>query len=55
MNIFQKEIISTEKIKELEKKLVNKEYDDLEKLIETSNKNILEHPAIKIIYASSKA
>ena len=55
MNIFQKEIISTEKIKELEKKLVNKEYDDLEKLIETSNKNILEHPAIKIIYASSKS
>ena len=55
MNIFQKEIISTEKIKELEKKLVNKEYDDLEKLIETFNKNILEHPAIKIIYASSKS
>ena len=55
MNIFQKEIISTQKIKELEKKLVNKEYDDLEKLIETSNKNILEHPAIKIIYASSKS
>ncbi len=55
MNIFQKEIISTEKIKELEKKLVNKEYNDLEKLIETSNKNILEHPAIKIIYASSKS
>ena len=55
MNIFQKEIISTEKIKELEKKLINKEYDDLEKLIETSNKNILEHPAIKIIYASSKS
>ena len=55
MNIFQKEIISTEKIKELENKLVNKEYDNLEKLIETSNKNILEHPAIKIIYASSKS
>ena len=55
MKIYQKKIISDEKIKEFEKKLVNKEYEVLEKLIEKLDKNELEHPAIKIIYASSKS
>ncbi len=55
MKIYQKEIISEEKIEEFEKKLINKEYEVLEKLIEKLNKNELEHPAIKIIYASSKS
>ena len=46
--------ITQEEIKNLEKKLLNKNFKSLEILIQKLNKNNFNHPAVKIIYANSK-
>ncbi len=46
--------ITQEQIKNLEKKLLNKEFQSLETLIQKLNKKNFNHPAVKIIYANTK-
>ena len=46
--------ITQEQIKNLEKKLLNKEFQSLETLIQKLNKKNFNHPAVKIIYANAK-
>ena len=46
--------ITQEQIKNLEKKLLNKEFQSLETLIQKLNKKKFNHPAVKIIYANAK-
>ena len=48
-------IINDEQIQELEKILLKKEYERVEKIIEKLNKESFDNPAVKIIYANSKS
>ena len=55
MKINLNKNITDQDLKFLENKLINKEFKNLENIIENLSKKNLDHPAIKIIYASSKS
>ena len=55
MKINLKKNITDKDLKFLEKKLISKEFKILENIIENLNEKNFDHPAIKIIYASSKS
>ena len=55
MNFKKLEIINIDHIKYLENKLLNNQFESLEKIIENLNKKNFKHPAIQLLYANSKA
>ena len=55
MKINLNKNITDQDLKFLENKLINKEFKILENIIEKLSKKNFDHPAIKIIYASSKS
>ena len=55
MKINLNKNITDQDLKFLENKLINKEFKVLENIIENLSKKNFDHPAIKIIYASSKS
>lgn len=54
MNFDNIEVINLNHVKYLEKKLLNGQFEDLEKIIENLNKKNFNHPAVKLLYANSK-
>jgi predicted O-linked N-acetylglucosamine transferase (SPINDLY family) len=54
MNFDNIEVINLNHVKYLENKLLNGQFEDLEKIIENLNKKNFNHPAIKLLYANSK-
>ena len=54
MNFNDIEIITINHIKYLENKLLNNQFEALEKIIENLSKKNFNHPAIKLLYANSK-
>ena len=55
MNFEKVETINIDHIKYLENKLLNNQFESLEKIIGNLNKKNFEHPAIQLLYANSKA
>ena len=51
MNFDNIEVINLNHVKYLEKKLLNGQFEDLEKIIENLNKKNFNHQDVKILYA----
>ena len=55
MNFQNLEKINIEHLKYLENKILNNEFDLVDKIIESLNEKIFSTPAVKLLYANSKA